>query len=817
MLSAVRVLDLTDERGQLCGQILAALGAEVILVEPPGGSSARRVGPFAGAGVDPALEPERSLRFWAHNRGKQSVVLDWTDPAGAAQLRELAAGADVLVECEAPGRLAELGLGPEELAARNPALVHVSITPFGGGGPKAQWPASDLTILAASGSLVLNGDEDRPPVRPGPEGQAGFHAAAEAAGAALIALHERARSGLGQHVDVSAAQAANQACISQMLAAALHGAGNTRSGRGVKLGALDVQLTFPCKDGFIVCIFLFGASFGPFTRRLMDWAHEEGFVDAATRDKDWLNYTMMLLDGREPVAEYEREKRELTAFFQTKTKAELMDEALARKLLIVPIVTVRDVRESPQFAHRQVWEEVDHGELGRVRYPGPMAKFSATPRPPLPAAPRLGAHTAAVLGAPPRRPSAPAPAPAGAPPTGAPLAGLKVVDLMWVMAGPAASRVMADHGATVVRVESSLRLDTARTLQPFRNDDADVEYSGLYHNNNAGKLGLALRLDRPEGREVLLDLVRWADVVLEAYSPGVLAGWGLGYEQFRAVNPGLIMASTCLLGQTGPHARLAGYGTMAAAVAGFHYLCGWPDRGPAGPFGAYTDTVAPRFLLAGVLAALEHRRLTGVGQYLDLSQAEASMPFLASALLDYEVNGRVAERAGNEDSRFFPHGVHPAAGVDEWVAVVCETDAQWRALCAAVGLEGLAGLGAAVRRARREEIDAAISAWTSARDAEQAAAELAACGVPAHKANRSADFLTDPQLLHRGHVVRVAHATQPEGVTYVEGPRFTLSRTPASVTRGGPTLGEHAFEILNGLLGYSEDRIAELAAAELLE
>ncbi|MFN0090526.1 MAG: CaiB/BaiF CoA transferase family protein [Acidimicrobiales bacterium] len=810
MLDAFRVLDLTAERGQLCSAILASLGAEVVLLEPPGGSRARRVGPFAG-GVE---DPERSLRFWAHNRGKASVTLDLASASGRAQALALADGADLLVVDDLAAREAE-GLAYETLAARNPALVYVAITPFGATGPKAAWPATDLTVLAAGGSLGLNGDADRPPVRPGPEGQGWFHASAEAAGAALIALYERqSRSGLGQFVDVSAQQAANVAAGSQMLAAALGATPSRRSGRGVALAGRELQLTFPCKDGFVICMLLFGAAMGPFTARLMRWMLEEGACDQAMVEVDWIGYGLGLFDGSTPFSHYDEVKAAVGAFLAGKTKAELLDAALSRKLLFAPVVTTKDVYESEQFAAREVWDTVDHGEHGKLRMPGRFAVFSKTPLRPLPAAPRLGADNERVLAAPRR------PANAAAPRTPAvepPLAGVKVLDLMWVMAGPAASRVLADHGATIVRVESAAHIDAARTLQPFRNDEGNAEYSGLFNNLNAGKLGLALRLDEPAGREVLLDLVAWADVVLESYSPGVLERWGLGYDAMRRVNPEVILASSCLYGQHGPHSGLAGFGTMAAAAAGFHNLCGWPDRSPAGPFGAYTDTVSPRFLLAAVMAALLHRQATGVGQRIDLSQAEASLPLLTTALLDFEANGVVAQRQGNDDERCCPHGVYPAAGEDQWLAVACETDAQWAALAAALGRSDLAGLDAAQRRARRAELDDALSAWSRTRPADASAEQLAGAGVPAHKVNTSADFLTDPQLRHRHHQVTVPHPAQPGGETVVEGARFTLSRTPASITRAGPTLGQHASEVLADILGYDDERIAELAAAGLLE
>ena len=379
-----RILDLTDERGQLCGQVLADLGADVVLVEPPEGSHSRRVGPFAGdvEGV------ERSLVHWSQNRGKRSVVLDLTTPQGREQLLELARGADALVESFDPGELDRLGIGADLLAETNPALVHVSITAFGSDGPKADWAYSDLTIAASAGPMSLTGDDDRPPLRitlP----QAFLHAAADAAGAALIALYERDHhSGLGQRVDISAQQSYSVASQSYLLSDLVRAGSASRTAGGVRVAGLPtkVQLLWPCKDGQVSVTFLFGAAIGPFTRRLMQWVYEEGFCDEATRDKDWLNYAVMLYDGREPISEYERLKGLLNDFFATKTKAELFDATFVRKVLIAPVTTSEELVGSDHFAARDFWEDVDCGEFGTIRFPG---RLRSSPRLPSPRCLRL--------------------------------------------------------------------------------------------------------------------------------------------------------------------------------------------------------------------------------------------------------------------------------------------------------------------------------------------------------------------------------------------------------------------------------------------
>jgi crotonobetainyl-CoA:carnitine CoA-transferase CaiB-like acyl-CoA transferase len=403
-------------------------------------------------------------------------------------------------------------------------------------------------------------------------------------------------------------------------------------------------------------------------------------------------------------------------------------------------------------------------------------------------------------------------------PNNLPLKDVKICDFMWVMAGPASTRILADYGATVVRIESPTRVDTARTLQPYHGNQLGPDSSGLFANCNAGKFGIALDLANPAARGVVYDLVRWADVVTESFSPKAMRAWGFDYETLRKINPGVIMLSSCLMGQTGPLAKIAGFGNMAAAIAGFTNLTGWPDRPPAGVFGAYTDYVAPRFTAIAILAALDHRRRTGQGQYIDQSQAECAIHFLGPAILDYTANGRVEERVGNSDAAFAPHGVYPAAGDDQWVAVVCRNDDDWRRLCAAMENEDLARdsryASAAGRLDHRDALDSSISAWTCKLDRAAIESRLQSHGVPAHQVQNSADAYRDPQFMHRGHFVALDHPSL--GKFTVEGPRAKLSRTPAAVRRAAPSLGQDNQHVLEIILSYDETKISELVTSGAL-
>lgn len=394
MLDPYRVLDLTTERGLFCGQILGDLGADVIKIEPPGGSPARHLAPF----YQDKADPNRSIYWWANNRNKRSITLNLETNDGKELLYKLAERSHFLIESDDPGYQAAQGLGYSDLAIRNPGLIYVSITPFGQDGPKASYADSDLVILAAGGPLLLGGDEDRPPIRVSVP-QAYLHACADAAVGALVAHHERQRSGLGQHVDVSAQQSVTIATQANNLAYGLGADEARRMAGGVKLGSLRVPLVWRAKDGYVTLGFLFGRQLGVFSERLMNYLHELGICDAATRDKDWIAYGGLLLSGKEPMAEYERVVKLIADFVANRTKAELLDAALRRGLLIAPITTMNEVLESPQLRSRQYWQVLEHPELGRsFPYPGPFARFSAAPiayrrRPPL-----VGEHNRELYG-----------------------------------------------------------------------------------------------------------------------------------------------------------------------------------------------------------------------------------------------------------------------------------------------------------------------------------------------------------------------------------------------------------------------------------
>jgi len=403
-----------------------------------------------------------------------------------------------------------------------------------------------------------------------------------------------------------------------------------------------------------------------------------------------------------------------------------------------------------------------------------------------------------------------------------PLEGLKVVELSWVVAGPLVGRSLAEYGATVVRVESSKRWDAARVLSPCKDSERGPDRSGCYQNCNAGKLGITVDLGTEEGRAVVRDLAKWADVVVESYSFGTMNKWGLGYADLSKINPGIIMISSTLMGQRGPYASLAGFGNLGSAMAGTQAMVGWPGKPQIGPFGPYTDYIGPRFALITLLSALHQRHETGIGCHIDVAQAECGLQFLAPALINYFETGNVITANGNHDANMAPHNCYPCkpdgARRSTWIAIAVENDEAWKRLATIVAGSELASearyLTLEGRQAHAAAIDEIIGAWTQQRSAKENEKILQAAGIAAHVVAASRDFCEDEQLSHREHVKTLAHPTL--GQTQVEGSRYNLSDTPAEFHRPAPVFAQDESFVLGDILGYDAQKIAMLKAANAL-
>ena len=810
-LSGIRVLDLSTPLAEATGRVLADLGAEVIKVEPPGGCESRFVAPFEAGRHG---EPDGSLFWRAFGLGKRSVVLDPDDATDHARLLELVRGADIFIESSPPGAMAARGLGQANLLALNPALVYVSVTPFGQQGPEAASPATDLTLSAAGGLLNLQGDGDRPPVPIG-HPEASHHGAVQGAADAILALYGRHRDGRGQHLDVSCQAAMVWTLLFAdgypvMTGEDQPGSGEARSKPRELLPGVVVPDRAACKDGFVVMTLVLGQVGAKSFGSMMRWAGESGGLSDDLAQHDWTGMFDLLIGGKLKAHDIQRAFDQFVAFLGTRTKADIQQRALAGKWLIGPAWTTAELIVDPQLVARDYWIDVDG-----TAHPGAFARLSATPiaipRP----APSLG-QDQSLVGDVARRPAVPARVSSS--PRRAIFEGLKVADFAWVAALPLASTHLANLGATVIKIESANHVDPLRMLPPWRGAMPDISTGYVPANFNQSKLGLGLDLQTKEGREIALRIVDWADIVTESFTTGSAARLGLDYETLRKRKPGLIMISSCMRGQTGPEAAYTGFGLQGAGLAGLVAITGWPDRLPSGPWGAYSDFISPRYSLAAIGAALRHRDLTGEGQYIDFSQIEAAIHFIEPAVLDYTVNGRVLDRPGHDSERCCPHGVYATQGVERYVAIATETAGQWRALAqrvpalARLRTDALDDLDA--RLARRREIDAALVAWCAGQEPFALAESLRRAGVPAYAVMRGTDLHRDPQLLARDFFIDLDHPAI--GRVRVNGAVTKFSGTPAAPTHAGPTIGQHSFEVLTELLGYDEDQVAELAVAGAL-
>jgi len=397
-------------------------------------------------------------------------------------------------------------------------------------------------------------------------------------------------------------------------------------------------------------------------------------------------------------------------------------------------------------------------------------------------------------------------------------AGLKVLELGSGAAGPVATRYLAEQGARVVRIESAKRPDFLRVLFMTKDSRHGLDGSPMYVLLNPDKESVALNMATPEGVALAGRLVAWADVVAENFSPGVMAKWGLDADRIHALNPGAVVVSGCLFGQTGPQRKYPGFGGQGSAIAGFNHLTGWPDREAHGPYGTITDSLSPRYVAVALVAALLERRRTGKGRWIDLSQIEAGVYSLSEMIVRRSANGESEVRRGNRSERAAPHGAYPCRGDDRWIAIAVEDDAAWRALVRALGEPAWARDPALAERAGRlaaeSEIDARLADFTREHDAADLAERLQAAGVAGGPVQGLAELLDDPQLAHRGHFVPLPHVHL--GELPFERSGFRLSESPGGFTRAGPNLGEHDREVLGGLLGLSDAEIDDLVAREIV-
>ncbi|MFC1920538.1 CaiB/BaiF CoA transferase family protein [Chloroflexota bacterium] len=376
--------------------------------------------------------------------------------------------------------------------------------------------------------------------------------------------------------------------------------------------------------------------------------------------------------------------------------------------------------------------------------------------------------------------------------------GIRTVEVTGHVTGPLTTQILADCGAESIIIETG-----------SRQTGFGLPVSTGEHKNTNGKLSVSLNFIDPKGLDLARRLIATADVFVENMSGGTLARRGLGYEDIRKIKPDIIYLATCMQGQTGPHSTHAASGHKLSALTGFNHITGWPDRGPAW-VGTYTDFVAPRYNIIALLGALEYRRRTGKGQYLDMSQYEPSLQFQSTAILDYTVNRRVAGRMGNQSPYAAPHNAYRCQGEDRWCAISVFTDDEWQRFCEVIGNPKLsidAKFSTLIaRKENEEELDRLVNEWTANRTAEEVMSLMQAAGIAAGVVETSEDqILHDPHLKHREFFWEI-ESPEPKRYFSKGAPFYRL----ALRVRQGPLLGESNDYVFKDILGLSDEEVAEL-------
>jgi len=821
-LAGITVLELGEwVAGPFCTKLLAGYGATVIKIEPP-----RTGDPSRDAGLSPeggiGIGGERSPLYLYLNTDKQSVALNLQDAADRARLRALARRCDILVENYQPGYLDRLGLGYEELKAGNPRLVYVSLSAFGRTGPWAHWQTTNLVSLAAGGQLQLTGDADREPLKPGGE-QADYQLGLNGFGAALAGFWDAQTTGLGQQIEISA-QEAMASTLELALNSYIYAGKDVWPRRRGNVASATIGL-YPCLDGYIG-VHAMPRNFAPLLQ-VME-------MDSLIGDERFSSPAGRLANNDE-----------LTALIYGWAAGQRKRDAYERAgSMRGPISFVHDMAGlfgSPQLQARHFLREIDHPVAGRLTYPGAPFQMSLTPAR-AGRAPLLGEHTAAVLGAlasdgarraassdasdaafpavPDQIDGPPSPAVAVRPLRPLPLAGVRIADLTAVWAGPYATRLLADMGAEVIKVESAASPDLLRALS-MQPPDTPRAYnrSAYFNHNNRNKYGCSLDLASKAGRAVFLDLVKSSDVVIENFRADVLDKLGLGYDVLCAARPDIVLISMPGHGKTGPEAGYIAYGTNVEQLAGLVSITGYAGDVPHKSGISYGDPVSGTLAAGAVMTALLYRRRTGKGQFIDLAQREALTALIGEFVVQYSMTGAVPGPSGNDHPLWAPHGVFPCAGDDQWVAVVARDDAEFAALCRTIERPELAGepryAGREARHEHRAELNGPITAWTAHRPPLDAATVLQAAGVPAGPVESYRELVDeDPQLRARGFFEEVTH--REAGTWRMERPVWRFGDAPAHIRINGPMFAEHNEYVYRALLGLDGAAIEELSVAGVI-
>ena len=807
MLEGVRVIDLSsDVGGAFAARLLAVYGADVVLVEPPGGNAIRQLPPHLDGASD---NPDASILAAYYHAGKRSIELDLDRAEDRATLEALIARADVVIESGAPGALASQGIDLVALSEQHPALVVTQLTPYGQTGPRADWRATALTAAAAGGEMALCGDPDREPLKTAGHQaylQGGLHAFSSTA----TALFAAARSGIGDRIDLS---------IQEVQNATLEGAGPSALTRGsdATRGGNTGRATWgihPTADGYIGVAGM--PRQGPSIYRCI--GHPE-LVDDPMFGISWSPEADAVLQVLIPEWTQQHNSRDI---FKT---------AQAFRAPFAMIPSPRELLEWPGLVETGFWQEVEHPKLGQHPLPAGPISFNGgrgTQRP----APLVGEHSEEL------RAELTAAAPSSSTTVvdtstaEAPLAGLRVIDVTQVWAGPFACRFLGDMGAETIKIEGPAFPDSVRGLGGTFDRDV-INRSSYFNEYNRNKRGLVINLQDPAGADALRCLVVDADIFVENWSSGVADRLGLSYEDMRAINPRLIYVSMPGFGHDGPDSDRVGYGPTIEQMGGLVALQGYQDGPPQKSGISYGDPVSGTTTAGAVGVALYRREVTGEGCYIVVPQRDVIVGLVGEYIVAEGVHQPIPTRIGNADLQFAPHNVYrtrdteprPRFGLsdeplgeesDTWLAIAIDSDEAWRALRSVIGD---ARLDAPVyeqvegRRAAADGIDAVIAEWARDLDPEEAAVTLQGDGVAASPVYTALSLTSDAHLEARGAFTTYDHSIT--GVQRTTLPVWRMARRPVTHVGAAPAFGEHNSEVLTELAGYSQEEVDAMAASGL--
>jgi crotonobetainyl-CoA:carnitine CoA-transferase CaiB-like acyl-CoA transferase len=784
-LSGFRIVETAESpAGEFCGKLLADFGADVVKVERPGtGSPTRSMHPLIGSGTG----PERSGLFAYLNTNKRSVVCDLSTSAGSDRLHGLVAGAHAVIDDHDPDWLTALGLSPKDIEWRYPGIVLCSITPYGRDAPREQWNAQSINVFHECGwgyHTPSHADPDTPPLK-GPgrflvDYEAGLDAALCVSASLYGLLHGRP----GRFVDVStqAVMASRSDCV----------IGRFVTGEIVPDGARDdydqqgPASVFACADGYV---YLYLTSTGHW-RAVKELLGHPPWLDEF--EDTWLEFAVT----REKVARFHRGFAE---WLTDKTRVAVSEQAQRIGVPLVPVNDAADLRDNPQYRHRGFFRELDHPVLGTLVHPTVPYLLSASPAEIHFPAPTLGmdGDTAEWLE---DRPAVTSPQlrPPGRS-RGGPLAGVRVVELTKVWAGPYAGKLLAYLGAEVIKIECSALPEEMRAY-----GGTDINHAPFFLSINPEILSVDIDIKSPGGAKQLRALIAQSDIFIDNLRPGAMEREGLSYPDLVAIKPDIISVSIKMWGNDGPMGYQTGYAPCFAALSGLSALVGRSGGGPLGASMRYGDSTVGAAAAFGALAALLHRETTGEGQFVDLSAVETLSSMIGDSLLDGAHVRQPPQPDGNRHPDMAPHGCYPCAD-GRWLTLAVVDDGQWRSLCEVLSAPAaltIAYADRAERLANPEALDAELRTLTTGRDVHDLVARLQAAGIPAGKSATAVDVIADDRLWSRGSFRFVSDHL--EGLRPVLGASWVMSTDEALIETGAPDLGEHDAYVFGEVLGSSQ-------------